>query len=132
MRPKSESDCLLRAAKADYTAGVDLSDAGDNPALKQIISERISEAGGSIDFAAFMELALYHKPHGYYLACDPTRDYQSSPNVHPLFGALIARQLAELWQLMDRPARFDVFEAGAGSGRLAADVMQFARANHPD
>jgi SAM-dependent MidA family methyltransferase len=49
-----------------------------------------------------------------------------------VFGAAIARQLADFWRLLDRPARFDVLEAGAGSGRLAADVLRALRASEPE
>jgi SAM-dependent MidA family methyltransferase len=106
-------------------------DAVDNPVLKDLLHERI-RASGPISFAEFYELAMYHPRHGYYFRNDPTQDFQSSPNVHPVFGATIARQLADFWRLMDRPARFDAFEAGAGSGRLAADVLRYARSAEPD
>jgi len=105
-------------------------DASDNPAVRDIILERI-RVSGPISFAEFYELAMYHPRHGYYFANDPTRDFQSSPNVHPVFGAAIARQLAQFWRGMDRPARFDVFEAGASSGRLATDILRYARAAEP-
>jgi SAM-dependent MidA family methyltransferase len=101
-------------------------DASDNPALRDIILDRI-RASGPMSFAEFYELAMYHPRHGYYFTNDPTRNFQSSPNVHPVFGAAVARQLAEFWRAMDRPAHFDVFEAGASSGRLAADILRYAR-----
>ena len=102
-----------------------------NAAIQDIISAEI-EARGSISFAGYMRLALYHPVHGYYVTNDPTLDYQSSPNVHPVFGAMIARQLADFWRLLGRPRRFDVFEAGAGSGRLAADVLEALRMESPE
>ncbi len=105
--------------------------ANDNPALRAIIDEQIRRKG-PISFADFFRLALYHSTYGYYVCCDPTDDYQSSPNVHPVFGAAIARQLTEFWRLMDRPSRFDVFEAAAGSGRLAADVLRALQIEAPD
>jgi SAM-dependent MidA family methyltransferase len=116
-----------------YTRLVKLNDldATDNPALKDLIHERI-RASGPISFAEFYELAMYHPRHGYYFRNDSAQDFQSSPNVHSVFGAVIARQLADFWRLMDRPARFDAFEAGAGSGRLAADVLRYARSVEPD
>ena len=95
--------------------------AGDDAALKRLILDRIA-AAGSLSFADFMRLALYHPQHGYYVARDPSLDYQSSPNVHPVFGAAIGRQLVDLWRLLDRPARFDVFEAGAGASALALAI----------
>ncbi len=105
--------------------------ASDNAALKDIIEDRIRKEG-PISFRDFMELALYHPVQGYYFAGDPSRDYQSSPEVHPVFGAAIGRLLAELWRLLDRPARFDVLESGAGRGRLAADVLRWLRAHDQD
>jgi SAM-dependent MidA family methyltransferase len=104
---------------------------GDNAALRDIIAGRIRQEG-SISFADFYRLALYHPTYGYYVCCDPTDDYHSSPNTHGVFGAAIARQVADFWRLMDRPSRFDVFEAGAGSGRLAADVLRALRIETPE
>ncbi len=101
-------------------------DSTHNRALKQIIVDRI-RAEGPMPFSEFMRLALYHPEHGYYLTCDPTLDYQSSPNVHPVFGACLGRQVAQLWRLLDQPQGFTVFEAGAGSGRLAADLLAYLR-----
>jgi len=106
-------------------------DAAHNPALRDIIARRI-EASGPISFAEFYELAMYHPRHGYYFTQDPTLDFQSSPNVHPVFGACIARQLADFWRRLDRPQRVDAFEAGAGSGRLAADILRYAAGAEPD
>jgi SAM-dependent MidA family methyltransferase len=106
-------------------------DATHNAALRDIICDRIRR-DGPISFAEFYETALYHPRHGYYFTQDPTLDFQSSPNVHPVFGAAIARQLATLWHNLGQPARFDVFEAGAASGRLAADILRYLRAAEPD
>ena len=106
-------------------------DATHNPALRDIIAQRI-EGFGPISFAEFFETAMYHPRHGYYFTQDPTRDFQSSPNVHPVFGACLARQMADFWRRLDRPQRFDVFEAGAGSGRLVADLLRHAAAVEPD
>jgi SAM-dependent MidA family methyltransferase len=108
-----------------------LSSESENGALRDIITSRI-RVEGPISFRDFMELTLYHPVHGYYVTCDPARDYQSSPNVHPIFGACVAAQLAEMWRLLERPARFDVFEAGAGSGRLAVDVLIWLERHEPD
>ena len=98
-------------------------DPTDNHALRELIAARIRSAG-PIAFDEFMRTALYHPTHGYYVCCDPALDYQSSPNVHPVFGLALARQVADFWRLLDRPARFDVFEAGAGSLRLSHDLLR--------
>ena len=87
-------------------------------------------ASGPMTFRDFMEAALYHPQHGYYASHEApmTRegDYVTSPEVHPIFGALVARQLRELWLTMGSPARFDIVEAGAGRGTLARDILRAA------
>src|SRR5205823_384888 len=103
----------------------------DNEALKDIVLERI-RAAGAISFADFMDLVLYDPRLGYYQTRDPSLDFQTSPDVHPVFGACIGRTLDEMWRLMDRPARFDVFEGGAGTGRLAAEIIRFVQATDPE
>ncbi|MDE3095010.1 MAG: SAM-dependent methyltransferase [Chloroflexota bacterium] len=84
-------------------------------------------AGGPMTFRDFMEAALYHPRFGYYTthADAMTRggDYVTSPEVHAVFGTLVAKQLIELWELMGRPARFDLVEAGGGGGLLARDIL---------
>ena len=95
---------------------------------EEIIRRRIRDRG-RITFAEFMELALYG-PGGYYTSRTPIGrkgDYYTSPLVHPLFGALLALQLEQLWRLLDAPSRFVVVEPGAGDGRLALDVLAYAR-----
>lgn len=73
-----------------------------------------------------MQLALYHPEEGYYRRREPVGargDYLTSPELHPLFGALVRRQLAELWLTLDRPAAFTVIEVGAGTGALARSML---------
>ncbi len=81
---------------------------------------------GPIAFDAFMELALYGDG-GFFTegggAGRSGADFVTSPEVGPLFGALVARALDRWWDQLDRPDPFFVVEAGAGRGRLAADVL---------
>ena len=105
----------------------------ENPELVELLRRRI-EAEGAITFHDFMETALYHPQHGYYTARQPMGregDYLTSPEVHPIFGALVAKQLYQLWELMDQPERFDVVEQGAGSGLLARDILRWASKREP-
>ena len=91
----------------------------------ELISE--IESKGPITFARFMEHALYHPVHGYYLSASrrPGRggDFLTAPETHPFFGLTIARQLAEMWERLDRPSPFVVREYGSGIGGLAYDVI---------
>lgn len=102
----------------------------DNPRLVAAIRERIALAG-RITFREFMELVLYHPRHGYYRTArrpmGQRGDYVTSPEVGPLFGAIVARQLREMWDLMGRPCPFTVVEAGAGGGLLARDIFESVR-----
>jgi SAM-dependent MidA family methyltransferase len=88
------------------------------------------EREGPITFYEFMRAALYDVRHGYYStqAAATTRggDYVTSPEIHPVFGTLIAEQLREMWQAMGQPARFDIVEPGAGRGLLARDIVRAA------
>jgi SAM-dependent MidA family methyltransferase len=93
------------------------------------------ERDGPISFRDFMAAALYHPQHGYYhtqaAATSRGGDYVTGPEVHPIFGALVGRQLSELWEVMDRPAAFDIVEQGGGRGLLARDVLRWAAGAAP-
>jgi len=82
---------------------------------------------GSISFRDFMELALYHPEHGYYSSgiaeVGHKGDFYTSPSLHPIFGAVIACQIEEMWKIMDCPPQFDIVEIGAGIGSLAYDIL---------
>ena len=84
-------------------------------------------AHGPIPFARFMALALGHPDGGYYTGphARPTRggDYLTAPELHPIFGAALARQLAEAWDRLGRPDPFTLVEYGAGAGTLALAVL---------
>jgi len=95
--------------------------------LAHLLAERI-RSHGAITFAEFMREALYHPEWGYYSRKDAQRfpDFYTSVDVHPIFARLLARQLAEMWELMGRPGEFWAVEAAAGTGRLAAGILDFA------
>jgi SAM-dependent MidA family methyltransferase len=67
--------------------------------------------------------------HGYYTKADQSerRDYVTSVDVTPVFGRLLARQFHEMWIVLGRPQPFALVEAGAGTGRLAKQVLDCAR-----
>ena len=90
---------------------------------------------GRITFERFMTLALYHPEYGYYsrrdLAWGRAGDYETSPEVHAIFGYLWARQVVECWERLGSPAAFDLVEPGAGSGAFAAALLDWLRARAP-
>jgi len=88
------------------------------------IRERIAAAGGRISFAEFMQHALYAPGLGYYAAGSTkfgeAGDFITAPEVSSVFGGVVARQCAEVLKQTDGG---EVLEYGAGSGKLAADVL---------
>ena len=90
--------------------------------------------------AAFMDLVLYDPGLGYYTRATQRSgragDFFTSVDVGPLFGELLEIQLAEMAELLEGGnggplARFDLVEAGAGNGRLTADILRAARGRDP-
>lgn len=83
---------------------------------------------GPISFAEYMETALYDPADGFFTggrgAGRAGRDFVTSPEVGSLFGLLVSRALDDTWRRLGRPDPFLVIEAGAGGGRLAADVLR--------
>jgi SAM-dependent MidA family methyltransferase len=107
--------------------------------LRELIADRI-RTSGPISFAEYMELSLYHPELGYYARAPQKTgragDFFTSVDVGPIFGALLAKQFAEMWRVLSASESlipdptspgFDLVEAGAGSGRLARDVLDAAQ-----
>jgi SAM-dependent MidA family methyltransferase len=95
------------------------------------IVERIRERG-PMTVAAFMELALYDPQFGYYARAarrsGRAGDFFTSVDVGSVFGDLLETQIAEMARLLGPAQRgFDLVEAGAGHGRLAADILEAMR-----
>ena len=103
--------------------------------LGGIIAREI-EARGRITFAEFMALALGHPEHGYYsraqLAWGADGDYETSPEVSPVFGYLWARQVVECWERLGRPPSLDLIELGAGSGAFASALLGWLHERAPE
>jgi SAM-dependent MidA family methyltransferase len=106
-----------------------------------IIADLIRERG-PLTVAAFMELALYDSQFGYYARAAQRSgragDFFTSVDVGSLFGELLEVQLAEMGCLTAEHAKnaeknvgFDLVEAGAGNGRLSADMLRAAKQRDP-
>ncbi len=85
------------------------------------------ERSGPVSFERFMELALYGS-EGFYTKPDGGSagrrgDFITSPEVGPLFGAVIGRYLDAEWERIGRPDPFTVIDLGAGPGTLARSVF---------
>ena len=97
---------------------------GHSNRVAQRIRQVIEGAGGSISFAEYMQLALYAPGLGYYNAgarkFGAAGDFTTAPETSPMFGKVLARQCASVLQAL--PSQ-NVLELGAGSGTLAADIL---------
>lgn len=118
-----------------HTSAVGEERAGSNPAIVALLRAEIA-CDGPISIARFMERALYEPGIGYYQTAvrRPGRggDFLTSPELHAFFGFTIARQIAECWERLGRPALFTVREYGPGVGGLAYDILAALSVYDPD
>jgi len=91
--------------------------------LQQLIAAEMERLGGAMPFSRFMELALYAPRLGYYSGgaskLGASGDFTTAPEISPLFGAAVARAAAAIIA-QSAP---DIIEFGAGTGKLARDVL---------
>lgn len=91
--------------------------------LQALIQQHIQQQGGWIDFATFMHIALYTPGLGYYSGGAKKfgfgGDFVTAPEISPLFAQALAKQVAQVLQL----TQGDILELGAGTGKLAADLL---------
>lgn len=93
--------------------------------LQALIRATIDQAGGHIGFDRYMELALYAPGLGYYSGGSQkfgeAGDFVTAPELSPLFSRTLARQVAEVLTAIPEG---ELLEFGAGSGTMAATVLQ--------
>lgn len=126
--------------------------------IAELLIHSIHERG-PLTVAAFMDLALYHPEVGYYARAAQRSgragDFVTSVDVGAIFGEILEIQIAEMAGILSTitaeaaehaentslssaraassaTAGFDLVEAGAGNGRLSADILRAARRRHPD
>ncbi|WP_308035429.1 class I SAM-dependent methyltransferase [Neisseria cinerea] len=91
--------------------------------LQTLLAEEIRKHGNWIPFSRFMELVLYTPQYGYYTGgshkIGNNGDFITAPTLTPLFARTLARQLQEL---LPQTAG-NIYEFGAGTGQLAADLL---------
>jgi SAM-dependent MidA family methyltransferase len=91
--------------------------------VREAIRGELATSGGWISFARYMELALYAPGLGYYSAgmqkFGAGGDFVTAPEISPLFGRTLARQVAQVLQQVGG----SVLELGAGTGVLAVQLL---------
>ncbi|OIQ82053.1 hypothetical protein GALL_361720 [mine drainage metagenome] len=91
--------------------------------LTRTLRDDILAQSGWVSFARYMELALYAPGQGYYSAGSRKfgagGDFVTAPEISPLFARTLARQAAQVLHATNG----DIMELGAGTGRLAAQIL---------
>jgi len=101
--------------------------------LYQHIAEKIKQSHGQqIPFNEFMNEALYAPGLGYYTAgahkFGAQGDFVTAPEISPLFSRCLAKQCAEALKNIPQGS---LLEFGAGSGKMAADLLLYLeKLNH--
>jgi SAM-dependent MidA family methyltransferase len=97
--------------------------------LSDLVQQEMAKAGGWLSFSDFMHMALYTPALGYYsggltkFGSDESGggDFVTAPQISPLFAQSLARQVGQVLSSVSRDA--NVLELGAGTGKLAADLL---------
>lgn len=99
--------------------------------LEEIIIEKIRK-NGPVSFRDFMEMCLYYPGSGYYTSVGnkigTNGDYYTSANLTAAFGAMIGKQLEEMYEIIGEK-NFTIVEYGAGTGMLCNDIIQYLKHN---
>src|SRR5688572_31616097 len=105
------------------TSGGSLHESAHAMALQGLLRARIVAAGGWLSFDEYMRIALYEPGLGYYSAgahkLGGAGDFTTAPEISALFGRCLARHCAEVLAITGGAA----LELGAGSGRMACDLL---------
>ncbi len=98
-------------------------------ALEEEIRAQIATYG-PMPLDRYMQLALSHPVHGYYMRRDPfgaAGDFITAPEISQMFGELLGLWAVEMWLDMGRPSPVRLVELGPGRGTLMHDALRAAR-----
>jgi SAM-dependent MidA family methyltransferase len=113
-----------RSGQRELAFALDAAAAEQAIRVRDYLIEQIGAAGGWLSFERFMDLALYAPGLGYYSGgarkLGRDGDFTTAPEISSLFGACVAVQCA---QVLSQLAGGMLMEVGAGSGRLAVDIL---------
>jgi len=104
--------------------------------LANVIRAKIT-LNGPIPFSEYMEMALYEPGLGYYSAglqkFGEGGDFVTAPQLGDIFARCLAKQIKQIGTRLcqDKLAEYEIIEAGAGSGMLAADLLKALQESHP-
>lgn len=95
-------------------------------ALLSYLQEVAGKQNNILSFADFMKIALYAPGLGYYSAGMPKigaeGDFVTAPEISPLFSQCLGHQCKAILDTLDKA---NILELGAGTGRMALDVLTY-------
>ncbi|MCS6941706.1 MAG: class I SAM-dependent methyltransferase [Geminocystis sp.] len=109
----------------------------ENPSLlltQKIIDTILASPQQKITFSDYMNLCLYSYPYGYYnwekTSIGFEGDFFTSSTLSEDFGELLAKQLVQFWEILDKPSPFHLVEIGAGEGNLSLTILRCLQQNY--
>lgn len=101
--------------------------------LFNFLGDACQKQGGKLSFADFMKIALYAPGLGYYSAgmhkFGKTGDFVTAPEISPLFSKCIGAQCAQILEGLNTDPAY-ILEIGAGSGRMASEILHYLAEKH--
>ncbi|MBQ9258657.1 MAG: SAM-dependent methyltransferase [Neisseriaceae bacterium] len=99
--------------------------AADNcAALCAEITDKIKQNNGFLPFVDYMNWALYAPKYGYYSGRNEKigryGDFATAPQLTDLFGKCLSQQIEQILP----QTLGNIYEFGAGTGKLAVDIIQ--------
>jgi len=92
--------------------------------VKTTIINKIKRAGGRLNFADYMQLALYAPGEGYYVSgaqkFGESGDFVTAPQISALYSKCLAKQISQVLAVIPEG---NILEFGAGTGIMAADIL---------
>jgi SAM-dependent MidA family methyltransferase len=133
LRPAHAVALTLTVVAANPAISISADALAHSQRVRAFLHLQIQQAGGWLPFSSWMHHVLYAPGLGYYAtgntkladaqntnATALSGDFVTAPQLTPLFGYTLARQVAEVLRQTDT---LDVLEFGAGSGALAHDLL---------
>jgi SAM-dependent MidA family methyltransferase len=108
-----------------------------HPELIQAIRDQIAwSPRQAISFRAYMELCLYHESYGYYISgkhkIGKDGDFYTSSFIGEIMGEMIGKWIARQCESMSGDEELIIAEWGAGTGRMAVQLLSYIQNHHPD
>lgn len=107
-----------------------------NPLLDKIFQIINDSPDKKITFSQYMDLCLFDRTYGYYNSektiIGKSGDFYTSASLSSDLGELLAIQLYQFWEILEKPDNFKLVEMGAGNGNLAYNIINFITNNYSD